>query len=97
MQAADIVVLSSHGEGLPFVLVEAQASGLPCIVSDTISLNTDLIGNIRFLSLTDANKWKNAFLVTPSVDRSVVQNSPLLQSFDIRTTVKTLEAIYLRN
>lgn len=35
MQAADLLVLPSLREGLPFVAVEAQAAGLPCLITDT--------------------------------------------------------------
>lgn len=34
MQAADLLVLPSLKEGLPFVAVEAQAAGLPCLITD---------------------------------------------------------------
>lgn len=35
MQAADLLVLPSLREGLPFVAVEAQAAGLPCLLTST--------------------------------------------------------------
>lgn len=97
MQALDIFAMPSLWEGLPFVLVEAQASGLPCIVSDTISLNTDLTGNVRFLSLKNVDTWRDALLAPPSVGRLAVQKSTLLQRFDIKATVKKLTDIYIRS
>ncbi|MDI5788801.1 glycosyltransferase [Bacillus licheniformis] len=52
MQAFDVFVMPSLFEGLPLVLVEAQASGLPCIVSDNITEETDLgLGLLQRLSL----------------------------------------------
>ena len=51
-QAMDIFFLPSFFEGLPVTGLEAQAAGLPCIVSDTISdefVYTDLV---HFFSLS---------------------------------------------
>ena len=44
MQSADVLVLPSWYEGMPNVLLEALAIGIPCIVSD-IPSHRDLIGN----------------------------------------------------
>ncbi|ATH93264.1 glycosyltransferase family 1 protein [Bacillus glycinifermentans] len=52
MRTFDVFVMPSLFEGLPLVLVEAQASGLPCVVSDTITKETDLgLGLLKRVSL----------------------------------------------
>lgn len=47
----DIFVLPSWYEGLPVVSVEAQANGLPCLVSDMVSKECRLTSNLQFQSL----------------------------------------------
>lgn len=58
LSAIDIFIMPSRFEGLPFSLVEAQASGLPCIVSDKISRASNLTGKVIYLPITDVKIWK---------------------------------------
>ncbi|RKL66434.1 glycosyl transferase family 1 [Salipaludibacillus neizhouensis] len=63
MQGMDVFLFPSLFEGLPVVLVEAQAAGLKCIVSDTITSETDVTGQLDFKSLkTSPEKWATAIL-----------------------------------
>ncbi len=59
--AFDLLILPSLYEGLPMVLVEAQANGLRALVSDCVSDETNISGYITFLGL-EQNKWSDAFL-----------------------------------
>lgn len=53
LNGADVFLLPSIKEGLPVVAIEAQATGLPCLISDTVTREAD-IGGITYLSLNDA-------------------------------------------
>jgi glycosyltransferase involved in cell wall biosynthesis len=54
MNAADVLCLTSHNEGLPNVVLEAQASGIPVIVSD-VGGPRDLVTNGQDGFVTKAN------------------------------------------
>ena len=53
LSAMDVLLMPSLFEGLPFALVEAQASGLPCVVSSAVSKEADLTGLVQFVSLDE--------------------------------------------
>lgn len=63
MQAMDLFLFPSFFEGLPVVLVEAQAAGLQCVVADTITRESDITGRVEFLSLNETSgEWANRVL-----------------------------------
>ena len=58
MQAMDVFVFPSLYEGLGIALIEAQAAGLPCVVSDTIPHEAYLTDLVDSESLSaPAEKW----------------------------------------
>ncbi len=96
LQAMDCFVMPSLFEGLPFVLVEAQCSGLPCIISDTINRDIQLTDNVTFLPLqTGAEKWAKTIQTQMSAFHRMSQSSAIMEKgFNIKDTIKYLEAIY---
>lgn len=58
LSAMDVFLLPSLFEGLPFALVEAQANGLPCVVSDVVSKEAIITDRVITLSLQQAyTEW----------------------------------------
>ena len=56
-QGFDVFTLPSIYEGLGIVAIEAQASGLPCLLSDRITREVDVTGTCKFLSLSNVETW----------------------------------------
>jgi len=70
LSASDVFFLPSFYEGLPIVAIEAQASGLPLVLSDKISRETDITGNVNFVSLSEHNEvWVNALFEAANKNR----------------------------
>lgn len=56
--ALDALILPSFNEGLPTVVVEAQAAALPCLVSDTVTSEVDLgFGLVAYRSIEEDPKF----------------------------------------
>lgn len=89
----DCFLMPSLFEGLPFSLVEAQAAGLRCIVSDVVTKEAD-IGLIEYCPLeTGAKGW--AEFINEKLDEPMkTVNEKRLGRFDISHTVQQLEKIY---
>lgn len=59
LAAIDIIIMPSLYEGLPLSLIEEQANGLPCIVSNVITKEVNLTEMVYFSSLNDVEEWVN--------------------------------------
>lgn len=63
LSAMDCMMLPSLHEGLPVVVVEAQANGLHCFVSDTVTKEVQLSHLVKYLPITEGTApWVNAVL-----------------------------------
>ena len=93
LQAMDIFVMPSLFEGLPFALLEAQAAGLKCIVSDTVSPEADIVGWNRFLPLKlEDSLWaKEILTVDQGYERIVGYKVMKERGFAISDGVKEVE------
>ena len=97
LKASDIFLFTSKQEGLPRSLMEAMASGLPCIAS-RIRGNTDLIENSNCGFLCNSiDDYINVIKKIISIgDMSIYKKSSLerIKAFDLATVTNYLKDVY---
>lgn len=96
-QAMDIFVFPSLWEGLPVSVVEAQANGLICLLSDVITRDVDLTDQVKYLSLNEKSRWINEIARACPKPRTAAspENMKKLQPFDASVVAKQLQDFYL--
>ncbi|MBQ5755431.1 MAG: glycosyltransferase, partial [Oscillospiraceae bacterium] len=93
--AMDAFLLPSLFEGLPVVLAEAQAAGLPCFVSDTVDKTADFGCGMQFLPLGQPDAWADAVLASPLSRYPDALEKVRAAGYDIRHTAAILQQFYL--
>lgn len=99
LNAADVVVMPSLFEGLPLSLIEEQANGLKCVVSDVITTEVDKTGNVTFVSLqSPLSDWVNAIIsqdLTNRENASIAAVEKIKKSgYSIKEEANKLLSIY---
>ena len=64
LSAMDYFLMPSLHEGLPFSLVEAQCSGLPCVVSNAVSTESKITDLVTFLPIDTVEDWADYLHIT---------------------------------
>lgn len=95
--AMDFFVFPSIFEGLPGSVIEAQAAGLRCLVSDSVTDEVLITPLAQSRSLSDkASVWAQNVLERRSYEREQMEQAIKEAGFDVSDQVKFLEKLYLQ-
>lgn len=97
LQAFDFYLMPSKWEGLPVALLEAQASGIACIVSDYITKEAMLCNDTQFVSLDNPKLWKKAISEINITDESRQRRSDAAKSILSKDYNMDIEFLKLKN
>ena len=92
LSAFDMFLFPSLYEGMPNTVIEAQACGLQCIISDTITKEAKLTENVIFLPINDGpDKWVEAVRNLREIrnyDRNSIGQTLVDKGYDINLVAK---------
>jgi glycosyltransferase involved in cell wall biosynthesis len=95
LQMMDIFIFPSRYEGLGIALIEAQAAGLLCFISDVIPKEAIITETVNIISLKEsAAKWADKILNSINTQRENTLSCIENNGFDIKNVSKELEDLY---
>lgn len=102
LQAMDIMIFPSKFEGLPNVVLEWQAEGLPCIISESITKECAPSELVQFMSIEEnPEKWANKMVEMLNKKTDRLKDSQYgievlkKAGFDIEENASKLEQMYI--
>ena len=94
LNAMDVFAFPSRWEGLPVTLIEAQAAGLPCLISDTITTDVDVSPLVTRLPIDSTELWAEEILkMRPRQD---VSEYIIRSGFDVQSSAQKMFELYSR-
>lgn len=94
LSAMDVLAFPSRYEGMPLSIIEAQANGLPCILSTEVPRDVYLTDLIQSLELSDCNTWVDRICATERKEAEKYAQILRNAGVDILSTMRKIYNIY---
>ena len=95
MMAMDVMVFPSFNEGFPVTIIEAEATGLPVVMSDTITKEIDLTDLVHRYSLNEpAASWAKSICSVTHGDRRGYNKVLADTKYNVRTGAQFVSSLY---
>ena len=95
LNVMDVFAFPSLYEGMPLSILEVQANGLPCVISDTVPPDVFLTDLIKTLSLQDEKQiWVETILNSHRTDKNDYPTELKNAGFDLQTAMKKVYSLY---
>jgi glycosyltransferase involved in cell wall biosynthesis len=97
MQLFDFFIFPSNYEGLGIVAIEAQASGLKCLLSNRVPEIVKISDNVQFFDINERciSDWVNEIVKNTKYERKNIYSLVKEKGFDIKDSALKLERKYL--
>ena len=97
MIISNLFLFPSLHEGLPVVVVEAQAAGLRCVLSEEVSKEVKITDLVEFISLNDSAKiWCDKIISSSNYVKSSQTEAIKKNKYDIESISNFFLDLYLK-
>ncbi len=97
MQCFDVFLMPSLYEGVPLSVIEAQSLGIPLVLSDRVSCDSDLTSGVLHLSLEEPlSNWVETTVNITQQPAEQCRQNIVDAGYDINKTAEFLTDYYLR-
>jgi glycosyltransferase EpsF len=98
MSTFDVFVASNQDEGFGMVAIEAQAAGLPCVLSDGFTQDIDMgLNLVSFMDNYDPRKWADAIIKSKGnrcTDKELIHKNFVVRGFEASENTRKIEQLY---
>jgi glycosyltransferase involved in cell wall biosynthesis len=97
MMAMDVFIFPSIFEGFPISVIEAEATGLPIVMSAVITKEVDMTDLVNRRTLDEpAQKWADTVCNIGHKERTIYNQTIVDSKYNMETSVRMISSLYVQ-